>query len=535
MTLSAARAAEIAREQKGLNEDAIRQHAREAPIIEPLTRAIGYGGGIAAHGSDGSANADAQPVPLTRLPEPGAAYPIAALGPILGAAAEALTEHVQVPAALAGNSVLAAAALGAQGLSNVQTLGGARPLSLYVLTIAASGERKSATDELALRAVRSRERALHTSHEQAQREYEADLEAYKLRKRQVRDSVEDAEGLKRALLAVRAPVFPRKPSFLCADPTAEGLVLSFRDGQLSQALFSDEGGAFIGSYAMSEESELRTIAMLSKVWDGGALNRVRAKDAENITLHGRRLSLHLMAQPAVAEKLLGNPLYRLQGFLARVLIAEPVSLVGMRLHDGRVTDPRTDERMIHFEQTLARLLARTGPEDRELGGLDLPCLTLTPEAREVLISAYNEIEQAQGRDGELATMREFASKSAEHACRIAGVLTLVNDPDAVAVSGEDMCRALELVQFYLHEYRRLVGNAGVSAEIRAAATLLDWIDRKGIVRITARDVMRKGPNCIREAPVAKGALQTLADNHWLMREGSEYVLAGRAQLALREG
>ena len=63
------------------------------------------------------------PVPLVRPVPPAAPYPIDALGPILGPDARAIMENVQVPDALAGHSVLSFAALAAQPVANVQTLG----------------------------------------------------------------------------------------------------------------------------------------------------------------------------------------------------------------------------------------------------------------------------------------------------------------------------------------------------------------------------------------------------------------------------
>jgi hypothetical protein len=285
---------------------------------------------------------------------------------------------------------------------------------------------------------------------------------------------------------------------------------------------------------MSDESELRTIAMLSKAWDGSSLDRVRAKDIEHVTLFGRRLSLHLMVQPAVADKLLGRPLYRQQGFLARFLLAAPLSLAGSRLHDGHAAAPREDARLRRYWSALSALLRQSAPEHPETGGLDLPCLTLLPEARALLVSAFNEIEQAQAPDGELSGVREFASKAAEHACRIAGVLTLLSNPEAVAISVEDVERALKLVEFYLGEYVRLIGSASVSDEIRRAQSLLDWIDRKGHVRIAPREIMRLGPNCIREAPMAKAALRILVQHGWLVDDGADFILPAAAQLALQE-
>lgn len=80
------------------------------------------------------------PQPLVREIAPAATYPVAALGP-LRAAVEAVQGMTQAPVAIPAQSALAVASLAVQGFADVETLGGPRPLSLYALTIAASGER----------------------------------------------------------------------------------------------------------------------------------------------------------------------------------------------------------------------------------------------------------------------------------------------------------------------------------------------------------------------------------------------------------
>jgi hypothetical protein len=112
-----------------------------------------------------------------------APFPIGALGPALAPAAKAIARAAQVPDALAGQSVLAAAALAVQGLADVETPYGARkPISLFLMTIAGSGDRKSITDRLALRGVRAfeeaaiaRYQAARKTYRRAMRDYEASL------------------------------------------------------------------------------------------------------------------------------------------------------------------------------------------------------------------------------------------------------------------------------------------------------------------------------------------------------------------------
>nr|WP_050526385.1 DUF3987 domain-containing protein [Pseudorhodobacter aquimaris] len=82
------------------------------------------------------------PQPLVRSIPQGAPYPIHALGP-LREVVEAVQGQTQAPMAIPAQSALSVASLAVQSFADVETLGGNRPSTLYCLTIALSGERKS--------------------------------------------------------------------------------------------------------------------------------------------------------------------------------------------------------------------------------------------------------------------------------------------------------------------------------------------------------------------------------------------------------
>ena len=79
------------------------------------------------------------PQPLVREIAPGAAYPVASLGPLRDAV-RAVQGATQAPVAIPAQSALAVASLAVQGFADVETLGGTSPLSLYALTIACDGD-----------------------------------------------------------------------------------------------------------------------------------------------------------------------------------------------------------------------------------------------------------------------------------------------------------------------------------------------------------------------------------------------------------
>ena len=100
-----------------------------------------------------------EPEPLRATLPPAEAYPVEALGDILGGAALALHESVKAPLALCCQSVLAAASLAAQAHYDIVLPWGERkPLSLFLLTVGQSGERKSGIDDVGLGAAKAQER-----------------------------------------------------------------------------------------------------------------------------------------------------------------------------------------------------------------------------------------------------------------------------------------------------------------------------------------------------------------------------------------
>ena len=104
-----------------------------------------------------------------------------------------------------------------------------------------------------------------------------------------------------------APSEPLLPMLICEEPTVEGLCKLFPKAEPRMGVFSTEGGRFIGGYSMSEDHKLNTVSTLSQLWDGVPIKRVRVGDGVNI-VSGRRVSMHLMIQPYIAQKILSDPL-----------------------------------------------------------------------------------------------------------------------------------------------------------------------------------------------------------------------------------
>jgi hypothetical protein len=273
------------------------------------------------------------PHPLMREPSPADPFPVGALGEVLGAAARAIHDKVQAPLAICGQSVLAAATLAVQAHADVELpTEHIRPLSCYFVTVAATGERKTVCDAEALWPIRKREAALRAAHDSAALAHRNAQEAWEAARKSILSKKQmDSTAKREALHRLGpSPTAPLTPMLTCPEPTFEGLCKLQVVGQPSVGVFAAEGGLFIGGHGMSDENKLRTAAGLSSMWDGEPVRRVRAGEGSSV-LPGRRVTMHLMAQPEVAATLLSDRLLLDQGLLSRALVSAPATAAGSRL------------------------------------------------------------------------------------------------------------------------------------------------------------------------------------------------------------
>jgi hypothetical protein len=460
--------------------------------------------------------AEAGPRPLAGPAIASTPYPIEALGDVLADASRAIAAKVQCADAMAAQSLLAVASLAAQALADVRLpYGQTRPLSLFCLTIAASGDRKSSADLEAMAPVRMREARLREAYEPLAREYAVAFAAWRGQRQQIERHKADV-GKRRSELETLGPEpeAPIKPVLTLGESTAEGLAKHMPTLPGALGIFSAEGGQFLSGHGFSNEAKLRTAASFASLWDGQGLRRLRAGDGL-IDLHGRRLVCHLMIQPEAAAGVLNDPVLRDQGFLSRFLIAAPESRAGSRLwqEPREGTEPalkRYIARMMSIFEAPALASNTAGNE------LTPRALDLSPEGRELWIEFHDAIETQMSPDGALARLRDVAGKAAEQAGRIAGVLQIVDDAMASTIEADAMARACELADWHLREASRLATEAQVSPEMRDAQLLLDWLDRRGSETVTAATLQKSGPGPLRVKARLDPAVETLEGHGWLI-------------------
>jgi len=467
------------------------------------------------------------PQPLIREIPSGQPYPIQALGP-LRAAVAAVQGMTQAPVAIPAGSALAAASLAVQGFADVETLGSNRPLSLFVLTIAASGERKSSCDAPIMSPIEKHEAKQAEVYETEMRLHLRQSIAYNAKKKGIEKRLGDTNKTKVATAELDLteigdpPIPPFIPQRTSEAPTLSGQFKAFQLGQPSLGLFSDEAGKFLGGHGMQKDAQMETFGGLNKLWDGAPIKRTQVQEGV-YTLRGRRMALHLMMQPKVAEGLLGNDLAIGSGFLPRCLICEPLSTMGTRLSKNEKQDQFA---LVGFAARLMDILETPMPVLEDGQTLQPRFLALSKGARQLLIKYSDDVEVELAPKGKLTHISGAASKAAEQAARIAGVLTLWADLNAKEVTANTMQDAITLAQFYVSEASRLAEASKVSVEIRIAEKLRNWLlEEWPHSHILTATVVRRGPNSLRNSITVKAAFKLLEEHGWLMKNDEGTILA----------
>lgn len=426
-------------------------------------------------------------------------YPVNALGP-LAAACQAISEHGQVQQAMAGQCLLGAASLLTQGLYNVQTLAGKRPLSLYLITLGDSGDGKSTAQNAALSPVNEWQRKEVRKLAAATLEYQSALAAAKAQKKKAQD----------------LPAPPPLPYRLCGDSTVEGLRRDLQFGVCSQGIFTDEAAAMLAGYGMSADHRAKTAGVFSKLWDSGHLSVSRVEGGR-VERYGQRVAMHLLIQPLAVAEVISDPLLAALGFWPRYLCGWPPPL------QPRVARPFNPAQLDDVKTYWARceeLLKEQLPEDAD----HCPVIGLSDAAQALVGQAFERFE-VSGRRGELRMVKPFALRAAEQVCRVAGVMSAFAGERQVSV--DTMRNAIAIVSYSLETWRAIVDEGTTDPTAVHALRLYEWLTQRPAWRELKAAILRGGPACVRTKEKRDAALEVLME-HGLVMHSGDYVLAVEA-------
>lgn len=459
-----------------------------------------------------------QPIPLTHVFNNETPYPFDALPNILQQVVNAYQSYGQQPLPLVAGGALANLSLACQALANV-----ARdnylvsPVSLYFLVIASSGERKSAADNVFSKAIRQWEAAVRKKREPERLSALTQHKAWQMERdgllTQIKRAVysgEDSDYYKDLLddLIHQEPDIPIQPTLYFEDATQEALAIHLAHGWPSASLWSDEAGIILGSHSM-QSNPMRFVALLNRLWEGKSFAAHR-KTSQSFIIESRRLTLNLMMQPLLLEQMISQAtgISRQSGFLARCLLAYPDSSMGTRFYQE---PPEQLEGLNEYEQRIRDCLDHS-QRLNQAGCVNLPILKMNPQAKHLWIQFFNSIEAGLASQGQWLEIKDFASKAAENAVRLAALFHLFSGKTG-DISVEHIEQAITLMSWYLFEAKRLLEPQSTQPNLDDAKKLLVWLLEQRPQTTTPRDILQFGP--LRSKTQRDAALETLVLHQYI--------------------
>jgi len=399
-------------------------------------------------------------------------YPINLFPDIIKSAILDVHEVIQAPIEICAQSALAYASACAQPHFNVRhpALPKPVPTSMFFLTVAESGERKSSADSMFASPIESHQKKM-------QEQYRIDLSDWK----------KDKDGSRE----------PAAQIYSMSNGTMEGMIKTLNRSQPSLAFMSDEAGSFLGGYSMKSEQKVATFAALSTLWDKGMADRVTAND-DAVFLADKRVTMHMLAQPSVMRDLLQDSVAKEQGLLARCMTVSPRTMQGYRKSNLFAYDTGIPDGLAAFNRWQTSMLERPSTSDTEYS-VNPSTLIMANDARQTWIKFDNILEQKLRVGGH--PNKEAINKALMQAVRLSGVFhaLTMSRLDVSPISYETSQAAIGVVDWYINSSTYAhEKNAFESQDSKDAKTLLDWIKDKKAKHIYNQLIQRYGPSKLRK-------------------------------------
>ena len=441
------------------------------------------------------------------LPVPGGAFPRSMALPIIGGAVDEAERNIMAPRALIYSAALTAIATAAQGSIDVcKPNGQIVPVSLMVLTVANSGERKSTAENVFMGGVRRFQDEMDVIYQTELSDWRAKQSIWDARRKAILKEallLDQAEGgdPNKQLMEHQAcmPIKPRRFKLLYEDATSEALFLGLHQNIPVAGLISSEGGGVLTGKAFNDLSKQNAL------WSGDVITVDRVT-AESYEVRGR-LTVSLMVQESsffsYMEK--NGEKSRGSGLWARFLVCSPESTQGSRfITEGTARwdcCDRFSERVGEILKSSVEFLA--DPKKPKL------VVRFSQAAIHRWVSIFNGVEAQIKPGGRYFGMGDHASKLADNIARVAAIFHFFEKKDG-DIAVETLEAAIEVCFWYSDEFLRMFSLP--PQDEADALELDDWLQlkRESGERYVAKNiVLQKGPGHLRKVKRLDPAIEVL--------------------------
>ena len=425
-------------------------------------------------------------------------------------------KKTQAPIALIIGTLLGMLAIAFQHLLRVERPNGQRsPVSLNIMTIAASGERKTTVFNMLRKAIdifceQERLRINRLRSIYADEVDDWNFEKLELR-RQLRKIGGDEEKKlmiqeRLSLLNQEKPVMPKGFKLVTQDATPQSLIRILDENLPTTGIVSSEGGTLL------ESPLFQNLPLLNSLFGAEPIEVDRVTQ-DPVQIQEPLVSTVTAIQQEVLQTFMqkNEKIFHHSGFSARYLIAESPSNRGYR----NVTDDSPAAPLDAYQARLTEAL-NSVKVDEDAGELPEPYLMrYTTSSSSVSIRYAQDVEWELRPGGFFADVPAAAAKSSEMAARISAILQFYEHRySEINVANAE--RGVALAKLYLEEQKRLFGaNHEIQQLERDAAALDAWFHQRcqlplgGAPTIPQNEILQSGPNRLRNRHRRNAALTLL--------------------------
>ena len=426
-----------------------------------------------------------------------------------------ITYNAQAPLGLVANVALAYGSLAIHHGYDVRVDGEFQgPTSLWCMTLARSGERKSGVGKQLADSFIRFDAEQHREYKAERKKWFAKYKQWEAKGADMSrgsGSKGDRKWAQEDELerhAVDEPEPPKKKQYIYNDVTNEKLMRDLGEHWPSAGLMLDEGGSMLGGYSMGIKSVVATQAKYNSLWSGESV-KVGRQTQDDVLVEGGRLVIYLGVQEGVYKSFLketGN-IGDANGFMARFLVCRPPTMIGRREYGNKKEHKWVN---IFNSATSALIhLTTTWQEKR--------ALVFSPQALVRVLDFLRKVE-AQQRPGQIfENMTAHASKIGEQMARIASVLHVMNDPQShgLVIQDDTARQAVAIAEYHLHQALDMQNDYAGDVAQGDEIAVLDWLMKEakktGGDGVGKTALLNGGPGHLRKAAALDPILWRLVD------------------------
>lgn len=375
--------------------------------------------------------------------------------------------------------------------------------NLWLVLLGTPSSKKSPALEKALKPLRDIEAALTKKYKKESAQYEVALRQYEVELKNWK-----AEPVGDAPLK---PIKPKLERLTTSDTTVEALGKLLSENSHGVAVACDELSAWARSMNQYKGGKGADRSHYLAMWSNSRMTIDRKKE-DPIVVEAPYLSLIGGLQPDLLLELSNQGSE--DGMKERLLYCFPLPNKEL---------PQTGQKIpAELHTAMADLCQKIFDERPKQGRLTIP---LSENAQQVFLQARQEWHGLIHSEGFQSEREAYYSKMPRHLASLALILHEMKRVDGVLddeVSAVTMQEAKALADYFLNHAQAALGLITQTHEEQRVEKAAQWIQKKGLVVVSARHLMTNRVAGCRKTPEAKALLQALQDygyGYWQAETG----------------